>query len=43
MPAIADRLLAAAKQGERMTSVIDYDEWWRATTAAVRAALVRCQ
>ncbi len=41
MPAIADRLLAAAKQGERTTSVIDYDEWWRATTAAIRAALVR--
>jgi len=43
MPAIADRLLAAAKQGGRTTSVIDYDEWWRATTAAVRAALVRYQ
>jgi glycosyltransferase involved in cell wall biosynthesis len=41
MPAIADRLLAAAKLGERTTSVIDYDEWWRATTAAIRAALVR--
>jgi len=41
MPAITDRLLAAARQGERTTSVIDYDEWWRATTAAARAAFIR--
>jgi len=41
MPAIADRLLAAARQPERATSVIDYDEWWCATTASVRGALIR--
>jgi glycosyltransferase involved in cell wall biosynthesis len=40
MPAIAERLLAAARQGERTTPVIDYDAWWRATTAGVRAALI---
>jgi hypothetical protein len=40
MTAIAERLLAAARQGERTTPVIDYDAWWRATTAGVRAALI---
>jgi len=38
--AIADRLLAAAKQGERAMPAIDGDAWWRATTAATRAALL---
>jgi glycosyltransferase involved in cell wall biosynthesis len=40
LPAIAERLLAAARQGERTTPVIDYDAWWRATTAGIRAALI---
>ena len=40
MPAIADRLLAAARQGERTMPLIDSDTWWRATTAATRAAII---
>ncbi len=36
---IADRLLDAAKRGERTTQVIDSDAWWRATTAATHAVL----
>jgi glycosyltransferase involved in cell wall biosynthesis len=39
LSAIADRLLAAAKQGERATPAIDGEAWWRATTAATHAAL----
>jgi glycosyltransferase involved in cell wall biosynthesis len=38
--ATADRLMAAAAQGRRTTPTIDYDAWWRATTAATHAALV---
>jgi hypothetical protein len=37
--AIADQLLAVAKQGKRPASAIDWDAWWHATTAATRAAL----
>jgi glycosyltransferase involved in cell wall biosynthesis len=37
--AIADQLLAVAKQGKRAASAIDWDAWWHATTAATRAAL----
>jgi glycosyltransferase involved in cell wall biosynthesis len=37
--AIADRLLTAAKQGERATPAIDGAAWWRATTEATDAAL----
>ena len=37
--AIADQLLAVAKQGKRPASAIDWDTWWRATTAATHAAL----
>src|SRR5580693_4797771 len=36
--AIADQLLAVAKQGKRPAPAIDWDTWWRATTAATRAA-----
>jgi glycosyltransferase involved in cell wall biosynthesis len=36
---IADQLLAVAKQGKRPASAIDWDTWWRATTAATHAAL----
>jgi len=37
--AIADQLLAAAKQAPRTAPVIDADAWWRAATAATRTAL----
>ncbi len=37
--AIADQLLAAAKQGKRPAPAIAWDTWWRATTAATHAAL----
>ena len=37
--AIADQLLAVAKQGKRPTPAIEWDTWWRATTAATHAAL----
>jgi hypothetical protein len=37
--AIADQLLAAAKQGKRPAPAIEWDAWWRATTAATHAAL----
>jgi glycosyltransferase involved in cell wall biosynthesis len=37
--AIADQLLAAAKQGKRPAPAIEWDTWWRATTAATHAAL----
>ncbi len=37
--AIADQLLAVAKQGKRPTPAIEWDAWWRATTAATHAAL----
>src|ERR1700686_499079 len=39
--AIADQLLAAAKRGKRPASAIEWDTWWRATTAATHAALRR--
>jgi glycosyltransferase involved in cell wall biosynthesis len=38
--AIADQLLVAAKQAPRTAPVIDADAWWRAATAATRAALL---
>jgi glycosyltransferase involved in cell wall biosynthesis len=37
--AIADQLLAIAKQPARTAPAIDADAWWRAATAATRAAL----
>jgi glycosyltransferase involved in cell wall biosynthesis len=37
--AIADQLLAVAKRGKRPASAIEWDTWWRATTAATREAL----
>ena len=37
--AIADQLLAVAKRGKRPTPAIEWDTWWRATTAATHAAL----
>ena len=37
--AIADQLLAVAKQGKRQASAIEWDTWWGATTAATHAAL----
>jgi glycosyltransferase involved in cell wall biosynthesis len=40
--AIADQLLAVAKQGKRpaaAAAAIDWDTWWHATTAATHAAL----
>jgi glycosyltransferase involved in cell wall biosynthesis len=37
--AIADQLLAAAKQGKRPAPAIEWDAWWHATTAATHAAL----
>jgi glycosyltransferase involved in cell wall biosynthesis len=37
--AIADQLLAVAKQGKRPAPAIEWDTWWRATTAATHAAL----
>jgi glycosyltransferase involved in cell wall biosynthesis len=37
--AIADQLMAVAKQGKRPGSAIDWNAWWRATTAATHAAL----
>ena len=41
MPAIAEKLLAAAKQSERTMPAIDGDAWWAATTAATNAVLSR--
>src|SRR5580692_2288002 len=38
--AIADQLLAVAKQGKRPASAIDWDTWWRATTTATHAAMM---
>jgi glycosyltransferase involved in cell wall biosynthesis len=38
--AIADQLLAVAKQGKRPAPAIDWDMWWRATTAATHAAMM---
>jgi glycosyltransferase involved in cell wall biosynthesis len=37
--AIADQLLAVAKRGKRPAPAIEWDTWWRATTAATHAAL----
>ena len=37
--AIADQLLAVAKRGKRPVPAIEWDAWWRATTAATHAAL----
>lgn len=39
LPAIAEQLLAAAKQKGRSGPAIDADAWWNAATAAARAAL----
>jgi glycosyltransferase involved in cell wall biosynthesis len=41
MPAIAEKLLAAAKQSERKTPVIDGNAWWAATAEAANAVLSR--
>ena len=41
--AIADQLLAAAKQGKRPAPAIEWDTWWHATTAATHAAMARRQ
>jgi len=41
LAAIADQVLLAAKQGPRSTAAVEWDAWWRATTAATRAALLR--
>jgi glycosyltransferase involved in cell wall biosynthesis len=38
--AVADRLLKVAGQGRRSTPAIDWNSWWRATTAATRAAIM---
>lgn len=38
---IADQVLLAAKQGGRKAAAVEWDAWWRATTAATRAALLR--
>src|ERR1700686_3280034 len=37
--AIAAQLLAVAKRGKRPKPAIEWDTWWRATTAATHAAL----
>jgi glycosyltransferase involved in cell wall biosynthesis len=37
--AIADQLLTVAKRGKRPAPAIEWDPWWRATTAATHAAL----
>jgi glycosyltransferase involved in cell wall biosynthesis len=39
LDAIADQLLAAVARGKRAASAIDWNTWWRATTAATHAAL----
>jgi len=41
LAAIADQVLVAAKQGGRSTAAVEWDAWWRATTAATRAAIMR--
>ncbi|MGA8494329.1 MAG: class I SAM-dependent methyltransferase [Xanthobacteraceae bacterium] len=38
--AVADQLLAVAKQAKRPASAIEWDTWWHATTAATRAAMM---
>jgi glycosyltransferase involved in cell wall biosynthesis len=40
LPEIADKLLAAAKRGERKTPAFDGDAWWAATTAAADRILM---
>jgi glycosyltransferase involved in cell wall biosynthesis len=37
--AIADQLLAAARQGKRSTPAIEWNAWWHATTTATHAAI----
>lgn len=39
LAAIADQVLTAAKQSGRSTVAVEWDAWWRATTAATRAAI----
>ena len=39
LAAIADQVLLAAKQRGRATAAVEWDAWWRATTAATRAAI----
>ena len=36
---IADQLLTVARQSKRSAGAIEWDAWWRATTAATRTAL----
>ena len=38
--AVADQLLAVAKQGQRPAAAIEWDTWWRATTAATNTAMM---
>ncbi|HLN37980.1 MAG TPA: class I SAM-dependent methyltransferase [Xanthobacteraceae bacterium] len=38
--AVADQLLKVAKQGRRPVPAIDWNSWWRATTAATHAAMM---
>src|SRR5580700_2315706 len=40
MRTIADQLLAVAKQGKRSAPAIEWDTWWRATTAATHTAMM---
>ena len=40
LDAVTDQLLVAAQQGGRPASAIDWDTWWRATTAATQAAIM---
>jgi glycosyltransferase involved in cell wall biosynthesis len=39
LKAITDQLLTVARQGKRSAGAIEWDAWWRATTAATRTAL----
>ena len=39
LKAIADQLLTVARQSKRSAGTIEWDAWWRATTAATRTAL----
>jgi hypothetical protein len=39
LKAIADQLLTVARQSKRSAGAIEWDAWWRSTTAATRTAL----
>jgi hypothetical protein len=41
LAAIADQVVLAAKAGGRSGPAVEWNAWWRATTAASRAAMLQ--